>query len=99
MPRKLVVGCFAIPTLALALFGQSANTQRSTGAVASSDAERAVITRYCLACHSQNARKAGVESALRITLDDLDTAHIDKNPEERECLVRKIRARMMPPSA
>jgi hypothetical protein len=67
-------------------------------AIASPEAERALIARYCLGCHSQNARKEGLESALRITLDDLDTAHVEKNPEKWETVVRKIRAGMMPPS-
>jgi hypothetical protein len=98
MRTRLVAGCLAILGLALALSGQSANAQRNTAPVASPEAERALIARYCLACHSQNARKSGLESALRITLDDLDTAHIEKNPEEWERVVRKIRAGMMPPS-
>jgi hypothetical protein len=63
-----------------------------------SEAERARLNRYCSACHSQNAKKAGLESAQRITLDNLDTAHMEKNPEEWERVVRKVRAGMMPPS-
>jgi mono/diheme cytochrome c family protein len=87
-----VIGCLALSPLAPALFGQG------NAAVASPDAERALIARYCLGCHSQNAKKAGMEPALRITLDDLDTAHVEKNPEEWEKVVRKIRAGTMPPS-
>ncbi|MCU1334472.1 MAG: Gluconolactonase, partial [Bryobacterales bacterium] len=103
MRTRLVVGCLAISMLALALFGQVANTQRnvapaSTPAVISAESERALISRYCLGCHSQNAKKTGLESAMRITLDDLDTAHVEKNPAEWEKVVRKIRAGMMPPS-
>jgi hypothetical protein len=88
---KLLVGCLAFLTLVLALPGQ-------TGPVNSAEGERALIKRYCLACHSQGAKKAGMEPALRITLDELDTAHVEKNPEEWERVVRKIRAGMMPPS-
>ena len=100
MRTRLIIVGLAILTLGLALFGQTANTQRTpaTGPVSSPDAERALIARYCLGCHSQSAKKAGLESALRITLDDLDTAHVEKNPEEWERVVRKVRAGMMPPS-
>jgi mono/diheme cytochrome c family protein len=92
MRKGSALGCLAILTLAPALFGQG------SAAIASPDAERALIARYCLGCHSQNAKKAGMEPALRITLDDLDTAHVEKNPEEWERVVRKVRAGMMPPS-
>ena len=91
MSFKFLLGCLAFLTLALALPGQ-------TTQVNSAEAERALIGRYCLGCHSQAAKKAGMEPALRITLDDLDTAHVEKTPEKWEAVVRKIRAGMMPPS-
>src|SRR5437868_6131613 len=89
MRVRRVFGSLAIFAFVPAAFAQG---------IASPDAERALITRYCLGCHSQNAKKAGLESALRITLDELDTAHVEKNPAEWERVVRKIRAGMMPPS-
>ena len=99
MRTRLVVGFWTVLTITLALFGQTANTQRtSPAAIASPEAERALIARYCLGCHSQNAKKAGMEPALRITLDNLDPEHVEKNPEEWERVVRKVRAGMMPPS-
>ena len=39
-----------------------------------------------------------MESALRLTLDSLDPAHVEQNPETFEKVVRKLRAGMMPPS-
>lgn len=102
MRTRLAVGCLAVLILVLTLFGQTANNQRTStsgnNAVDSPEAERALIARYCLGCHSQAAKKTGLESALRITLDDLDPAHVEKNPERWETVVRKIRAGMMPPS-
>jgi hypothetical protein len=49
----------------LTLFGQQAPD--------SPEAERALLNRYCSACHSQ--------SAQRITLDNLDTAHVERIPK------------------
>jgi hypothetical protein len=68
----------------LTLFGQQAPL--------SPEADRALLNRCCSACHSQNAKKAGLESAQRITLDNLDTAHVEKNPEEWERVVRNSKA-------
>ncbi|MBZ5677494.1 MAG: DUF1592 domain-containing protein [Acidobacteriia bacterium] len=88
MRIKLAAGSLAVLTLSPAIFGQ----------VVPAEIERGFFTRYCLGCHSQNAKKAGMESALRITLGELDTAHVEKNPQEWERVVRKLRAGMMPPS-
>jgi mono/diheme cytochrome c family protein len=60
--------------------------------------ERAFFDRTCGACHSQRAKSAGLEPAQRLTLDALDTAHVEKNPERWETVVRKLRAGMMPPA-
>jgi hypothetical protein len=88
---RVIIVCLAVLVMTPASFGQS-------NAINSPEAERALIARYCLGCHSQNAKKSGMESALRITLDELDPAHVEQNPEEWERVVRKIRAGMMPPS-
>src|SRR5439155_733729 len=40
----------------------------------------------------------GLESGKRMTVDTLDTTHIEKDAEVWEHLVRKLRAGMMPPS-
>ena len=45
--------------------------------------EKALLDRTCGACHSQRAKAAGLEPAQRLTLDALDTAHVEKNPEKR----------------
>jgi mono/diheme cytochrome c family protein len=60
--------------------------------------EKALLDRTCGACHSQRAKTAGLEPAQRLTLDALDPAHVEKNPERWETVVRKLRAGMMPPA-
>jgi cytochrome c551/c552 len=54
--------------------------------------DRALLDRYCIACHNEKTRTAG------LALDKLDLAHPGNNAETWEKVVRKIRAGMMPPS-
>ena len=52
---------------------------------------RAVIDQYCVTCHNQKLKTAG------LTLDKVDLAHVAQNAEVWEKVVRKLRAGMMPP--
>ena len=55
---------------------------------------RALLDRYCVACHNDRARQAGV------TLQTIDTDQIGQIAEDVEVwekVVRKLRARAMPP--
>jgi Protein of unknown function (DUF1592)/Protein of unknown function (DUF1588)/Protein of unknown function (DUF1587)/Protein of unknown function (DUF1585)/Protein of unknown function (DUF1595) len=69
-----------------------ANTQPSAAA------QRALLDRYCVGCHSQRAKTAGQESARKLTLDDLDPGRVSEHPAKWELVVRKLRAGMMPPA-
>jgi len=97
MRTKILVGCAAT---ILGVIGMSGQAQKPAAAttVTTAEAEKAFFTQYCYGCHNQAAKERGVESALRITLDSLDPAHVDKDPEQWEKVVRKLRAGMMPPS-
>jgi Protein of unknown function (DUF1592)/Protein of unknown function (DUF1588)/Protein of unknown function (DUF1587)/Protein of unknown function (DUF1585)/Protein of unknown function (DUF1595) len=97
MPTRILVGCAAI---VLGVIGMSGQAPRpAPGAtVTSAEAEKTFFTQYCYGCHNQSAKTRGVESALRLTLDQLDPAKVDKDPETWEKVVRKLRAGMMPPS-
>ncbi|HKB14190.1 MAG TPA: DUF1592 domain-containing protein [Vicinamibacterales bacterium] len=71
----------------------------STPAPASTAAaQRALLDRYCVGCHNQRGKTAGQEPARKITLDDLDVAHVADHAESWERVVRKMRAGMMPPA-
>jgi mono/diheme cytochrome c family protein len=65
--------------------------------VASSDssndvvAHRALITEYCVACHNERARTAG------LVLDNVDLTQPSADAETWEKVVRKLRGGMMPP--
>src|SRR5215475_8524453 len=52
---------------------------------------RAVIEKYCVTCHNQRLKTAG------LMLDKTDVDHVGTNPEIWEKVVRKLRAREMPP--
>ena len=50
-----------------------------------------------MACHSEKAKAAGLDSARRLTMDSLDPANVDTDREKWELVVRKVRAGQMPP--
>src|ERR1700685_4494298 len=70
-------------------------------AVASAQApppQRAFLDRYCVTCHSQRAKTAGLNSARLLTVDNLDPAKAPEHADTWETIVRKLRSGMMPPS-
>jgi hypothetical protein len=93
---RLPVVCVAamLPIVAV-IYGQTAG---APAAIPSAAAERALLDQYCVVCHNQKAKAAGLEPARRMTLDNLDAAHVEKEAEVWERVVRKLRAGMMPPS-
>ena len=54
--------------------------------------QRAFLDQYCVGCHNQRAKTAG------LMLDKMDIAQVPQNAEVWEKVVRKLRAGMMPPS-
>jgi mono/diheme cytochrome c family protein len=54
--------------------------------------QRAFLDQYCVGCHNQRAKTAG------LMLDKMDVAQVPQNAEVWEKVVRKLRAGMMPPS-
>lgn len=59
---------------------------------ASAAAPRAVIDQYCIGCHNQRAKVAG------LTLDTLDVTNLRANASVWERVVQKLRAETMPPA-
>jgi mono/diheme cytochrome c family protein len=64
----------------------------SVSKITSPTVERAMLNHYCVTCHH------GVAAPQGMKLDELDTAHVEKDAEKWEKVVRKLRAGMMPPS-
>src|SRR5215813_4005773 len=100
MKKTLVLGCVATMSLALVLYGKSAGQQNQSAAPSTESvaAQKAIVTQYCMTCHSDKAKAAGMDSARKINFDTLDIAHVEKNAETWELIVRKLRAGMMPPA-
>src|SRR5437867_2494782 len=96
----IVLGCIAIMSLVFVVYGQTAG-QQTPPAPATADstgAQKAIVSQYCMTCHSDKARAAGLDSARRINFGALDNAHVEKNAETWEVIARKLRAGMMPPA-
>jgi cytochrome c551/c552 len=70
---------------ALMAYGQAA------GAPSPLAPQRAVLDQYCVTCHNQKLKTAG------LMLDKLDLAHAGEDAGAWEKVVRKLRAGMMPP--
>jgi hypothetical protein len=66
-------------------------------ATINADAQRAFLNQYCVGCHSEKMKAAGLDSARRLTMDSLDPASVEKDREKWERVVRKVRAGQMPP--
>jgi mono/diheme cytochrome c family protein len=76
----------------------ASTTASSTASGPTAVTEKAFFNQYCVVCHNQKAKATGQPAALAITLDNLDVAHVEKNAEDWERVVRKVRAGMMPPA-
>jgi hypothetical protein len=55
-------------------------------------AQAKVLDQYCINCHNEDDRVAN------LAIDKLDTAHVGKDAQTWEKVVRKLRAGMMPPA-
>jgi mono/diheme cytochrome c family protein len=59
--------------------------------------ERALVDKYCVVCHNTKAKATGLDSSLRLTLDDVDFTNVSAHAQKLERVARKLRAGMMPP--
>ncbi len=107
--NKVIVSAFIGLTAVVTTSAQtpapaSTVTAPAPAPVASHDAgalnpqsEKELFTRYCVGCHNEKARAAGVDSSRKLTIDTIDFADVHKHAEKLELIVRKMRAGMMPP--
>src|SRR5262249_22508977 len=66
--------------------------QQPASSSKSVSAPRAVIDRYCVGCHNDRLKQGG------LSLNGLSPESVDKNADVWEKVVRKLRARYMPPA-
>ena len=67
-------------------------TPSATAPVAAQPVDAAFLKQYCITCHNERAKVAG------LALDALDPTRVGAHAEEWEKVVRKIKTGMMPPS-
>jgi mono/diheme cytochrome c family protein len=67
------------------------SARQNQPALSAFPAPRAVFDKYCITCHNQTLRTAGLE------LDRLDVKNPSANPEVWEKVIAKLRAGSMPP--
>jgi mono/diheme cytochrome c family protein len=65
-----------------------------SAAATSSASHRAVLDRYCVTCHNQNAR---TPAASPVELDRMDLSAVSSRADVWEKVVRKLRSGTMPP--
>jgi mono/diheme cytochrome c family protein len=91
MKRSIVTLFFIV--LAFCLTRTSAQSQQTRTAAANSAAPyRALLDQYCVGCHNERAKTAG------LMLDKMDLDGIGKGAETWEKVIRKLRGGMMPPT-
>ncbi|HET9831814.1 MAG TPA: DUF1587 domain-containing protein, partial [Vicinamibacterales bacterium] len=87
------IGLFATAA-SRAVHGQTPATSSSTRAQAlTSDAERALVDKYCVTCHNARLKTGG----LVLDKDTVDLAHVPDHADVWEKVIRKLHGRMMPP--
>src|SRR5947199_2704444 len=102
MSHRMTRGRFVLFASSLALLSAafshlaaSAQAPQSAGpAVLSSPPQRALVDKYCVTCHNQRAKTAGL---MLDTLDISDTASLPAHAEVWEKVIRKVRGGLMPP--
>ena len=72
--------------------GTGTRPETAPRAAPSEPAPRAVLQRYCFACHNQRTLTAG------LALDVLDMTRAGEHPEVWEAVIRKLRTGAMPPA-
>ena len=88
---RRMVGIAASAALAVAAAGV-ARAQPPETAPAEAASARAVLNRYCVACHNARTLTAG------LALDAVDPARVADHAEVWEKVLRKLRTRTMPPA-
>ena len=66
--------------------------QAPAAPIAAATTSRAILDRYCVSCHNDRTRTAG------LSLDTLDVTRVGADAVTWEKVARKLRGRMMPPA-
>ncbi|MBI4475251.1 MAG: DUF1592 domain-containing protein [Acidobacteria bacterium] len=72
---------------------QSTPVPRAASTVMPIEDQEALLRQYCQGCHNDNLKRG------EMSLTSLDLAHVDRNPELAEKIVRKLKTGLMPPAS
>jgi cytochrome c5 len=90
----LAVALFLAATMSAQQAAPATGPQsQSAPVIAGDDAVRQVLDRYCVTCHNERLKTAG----LRLDKDAVDSNNPTAHPEIWEKVIKKIRAGAMPP--
>ena len=85
--------CVAALSVAGASVSVGEAQQPTTGASPSAASpEKTLVNQYCVACHNSTAKTAD------LALDTISSETVDRHPQVWEKVVRRLRARQMPPA-
>jgi len=92
MRRSIVAFLLIVLTCGLTLSSAPSQQTRPTTATAPETVYRALLDQYCVTCHNDRAKTAG------LALDKMDINRLSDNSEMWEKIIRKLRGGMMPPT-
>ena len=75
----------------LTVVGSTARQQRAPAAPTAAPPTRALLDQYCVGCHNQRSKTAGV------AFDTMDITDVSRQPDIWEKAIRKLRGGLMPP--
>ena len=87
-----IIGIAGLAGFAWAVAVASVGAQPPSGAPAEAVSARAVLDRYCVACHNARTLTAG------LALDTVDPTHVGDDAAVWEKVLRKLRTATMPPA-
>jgi mono/diheme cytochrome c family protein len=90
--KRRIFALFAGGGFAVALVSAQISARQTQPASGTPAVARAVLDKYCITCHNQRLRTAGLE------LDTLDLSNAAANAEVLEKIIAKLRAGAMPPA-
>jgi mono/diheme cytochrome c family protein len=92
-PRLSVIAAWLAMLIVASGYVAVADSQQDPSPAATApDSPRAVLNRFCVPCHNEKLRTAG------LALDAIDAANVNAATETWEKVVRKLRSRAMPPA-
>ena len=89
---RIVTACISIIWIA-AVTCESSNAVQASAAQASATPARELVSKYCVTCHNERLKTAG------LLLDKADADHVSNSAETWEKVVVQLRSRAMPPAS